>query len=113
VTARLTDLDQRLIDRARELAAVPADGNCAYAGIDDVEMARAEALGRAKHLLGELAAIAERLGSDEGQAAQPGEDSRRLGKIRELLSHFDWEHHDRQLALEAIERIADGETDGR
>ena len=35
------------------------------------------------------------------------EDSRRLNAIREVHSHFDWEHHDRQLALEAIERIAD------
>jgi hypothetical protein len=36
------------------------------------------------------------------------EDARRLAAIREVLSHFDWEYHDRQLALEAIERIADG-----
>ena len=36
------------------------------------------------------------------------EDARRLDAIREVLSHFDWEYHDRQLALEAIERIADG-----
>ena len=36
------------------------------------------------------------------------EDTRRLNAIREVLSHFDWEHDDRQLALEAIDRIADG-----
>lgn len=36
------------------------------------------------------------------------EDSRRLAEIRALLAAFDWEHHDRQLALEAIERIANG-----
>ncbi len=36
------------------------------------------------------------------------EDTRRLSAIREVLSHFDWEFHDRQLALEAIERIVDG-----
>ena len=35
-------------------------------------------------------------------------DTRRLNAIREVLSRFDWEHDDRQLALEAIERIADG-----
>lgn len=34
-------------------------------------------------------------------------DSRRLSEIREVLSHFSWEHDDRQYALEAIERIAD------
>lgn len=36
------------------------------------------------------------------------EDSRRLDAIRGVLTRFDWEHDDRQLALEAIERIADG-----
>ena len=36
------------------------------------------------------------------------EDSRRLGEIRALLAGFDWEHGDRQYALEKIERIADG-----
>jgi hypothetical protein len=37
------------------------------------------------------------------------EDTRRLAKIRAVLAAFDWEHDDRQYALEAIERIADGE----
>ena len=45
------------------------------------------------------------LGSDEDQAAA---DTRRLDKIRVVLAKFDWEHDDRQLALEAIDRIADG-----
>jgi len=36
------------------------------------------------------------------------EDTRRLGAIRGVLSRFDWEHDDRQYALETIERIADG-----
>ena len=45
------------------------------------------------------------LGGGEGQAA---EDTRRLDRIRALLARFDWEHDDRQLALEAIERIVDG-----
>ena len=42
---------------------------------------------------------------------EPGdtaEDARRLGAIREVLDRFDWETDDRQLALEAIERIVDG-----
>ena len=45
------------------------------------------------------------------RARQPGnvaEDTRRLDAIRALLARFDWEHSDRQLALEAIVRIADG-----
>ena len=36
------------------------------------------------------------------------EDTRRLDRIRVVLARFDWEHDDRQLALEEIERIADG-----
>jgi hypothetical protein len=36
------------------------------------------------------------------------EDTRRLDRIRVVLAKFDWEHDDRQLALEAIERIVDG-----
>ena len=36
------------------------------------------------------------------------EDTRRLGAIRGVLNRFDWEHDDRQYALETIERIADG-----
>lgn len=41
------------------------------------------------------------------------DDTRRLSKIREVLSHFDWEHDDRQHALEAIERIAAGDGGAR
>ena len=36
------------------------------------------------------------------------DDTRRLAAIRGVLAAFDWEHDDRQLALEAIDRIADG-----
>ncbi len=35
-------------------------------------------------------------------------DSRRLAAIRDVLARFDWEHDDRQFALEEIERIAEG-----
>jgi hypothetical protein len=34
--------------------------------------------------------------------------ARRLAQIREVLAHFDWEFHDRRLALEEIQRIATG-----
>ncbi len=36
------------------------------------------------------------------------DDARCLREIRDLLARFDWETDDRQYALEAIERIADG-----
>jgi hypothetical protein len=39
------------------------------------------------------------------------DDTRRLGEIRALLARFDREQGDRQYALEAIGRIAEGETD--
>ena len=53
-----------------------------------------------------LASVLEDLLAELGD---PAEDTRRLSEIRELLSHFNWEFDDRQLALEAIERIADGD----
>jgi hypothetical protein len=53
-----------------------------------------EAFTTARYALDGLAALAERLDG-----------------IRALLARFDWEHDDRQLALEAIERIADGDED--
>jgi hypothetical protein len=42
------------------------------------------------------------------EVGDPAEDTRRLREIRELLNRFDWEHDNRQYALEAIERIAEG-----
>ena len=101
----LCDADRRIVARARELAGLPADRNREFTGNDDDAGARAEVLGLAKYLLGELADLAERLDGDEDQA---DEDTGRLGRIRVVPAGFDWEHDDRQLALEAIERIAEG-----
>jgi hypothetical protein len=58
----------------------------------------------------EYAAAIEAAGGPQADPEPGGaaEGTRRLNAIREVLSHFDWEHDDRQLALEAIERIADG-----
>jgi hypothetical protein len=98
----LSAADRATIARARELAGLPADGNTGYTGQDNPDLARAEVLGEAQHLLRELAGLAGRL------AAATGDDARRLAEIRDLLAHFDWEYHDRQLALEAIERIVEG-----
>ena len=35
----------------------------------------------------------------------PDDDSAKLAAVRGVLSAFDWEHDDRQYALEEIERI--------
>ena len=102
----LDDHDRQVLAAAREMAAVPANGVREYTGEDDGLLARAVALARAQILLAELAAVVTRLAGDDG--ADGAEDARRLHAIREVLRHFDWEYHDRQLALEAIERIADG-----
>jgi hypothetical protein len=107
VTA-LTDHDRRRIAEARELAGLvtPDATRGRFPGWgDDLLPAYVEAFTTGRYVLGDLAAIAERLGDAEDQAA---EDTRRLGEIRALLARFDWEHDDRQLALEAVDRIADG-----
>jgi hypothetical protein len=71
-----------------------AEGQHKYAGMGDEE----------------YAAALEVAGEPDPAAAAgtASEDTRRLNAIREVLSHFDWEFDDRQLALEAIDRIADG-----
>jgi hypothetical protein len=67
-----------------------AEGQRKYAGMGDAEYAAAvKAAG-------------------EPAADDPSEGARRLAGIRALLARFDWEHDDRQLALEAVERIAEG-----
>jgi hypothetical protein len=55
----------------------------------------------------EYAAALEAAGEPAADTAA-SDDTRRLDAIRGVLSRFDWEHDDRQLALEAIERIAEG-----
>jgi hypothetical protein len=98
------DGGRRAIAEARELAALgTADAiRERFPGWgDDLLPAFVEAFSTARYVLGELADLAERLPVE-------AEDTRRLTEIRALLARFDWEHDDRQLALEAIERIVDG-----
>ena len=38
----------------------------------------------------------------------PNDDSAKLAAVRDVLSAFDWEHDDRQYALEEIDRIVGG-----
>lgn len=55
-----------------------------------------------RRLLGQvLAVLAER-------QAEARDETRQLAEVRRLLADFDWEFHDRQLALEAIDRIVSG-----
>ena len=54
------DANAKLIAQARELAALRSDGLRKYAGEQDIAMAQAVALGRAQHLLSEMAAALER-----------------------------------------------------
>jgi hypothetical protein len=111
----LPDVDRADINRARALAtARGVDAFRVVTGLQDEAddaMVYASALGSAQFLLGVLADLAERLGGGEDQAAG---DTRHLNQIRDLLTDFDWEHDDRQYALEAIERIVTegGNTDG-
>lgn len=111
MTARLGDDDRRRIDEARSLAACKSADELRehLTGRGLIEPGEFEgrevapfALGVARVLLGDLAGLAERLGGDEGQAA---EDAGRLDEIRAILTAFDWEHDDRQYALERIEMI--------
>ena len=103
----LTEYDRRRIAEARELAGLATPGAVRerFPGWNDTAATYAEAFATARYLLDDLAAIAERLDGDGDQAA---EDTRRLGEVRVLLVRFDWERDDRQLALEAVERITEG-----
>ena len=100
----LTGAERRAVDEARKVATLRAGDVCGYTGDDDLTMAYAVAFGRAQWHLNDLLSLVGRLTA----AGESGDDTRRLAAIREVLRHFDWEHHDRQLALEAIERITEG-----
>jgi hypothetical protein len=59
-------------------------------------------------LMREAAELRRLLGQVLAVLAERQEDTRRLAEIRAVLAGFDWEFHDRQLALEEIDRIATG-----
>jgi len=59
---------------------------------------------------GEYAAAIKAAGEPRAPGAE-SEDTRRLNAIRGVFGRFDWEHDDRQYALEAIERIVAGDDD--
>jgi hypothetical protein len=57
-------------------------------------------------LMRECAELRRLLGQVLGVLAERQAEASRLAEIRAMLAAFDWEHHDRQLALERIDRIA-------
>ena len=89
----MTEVDQR-ITSAREYLAVAQQR-------DVLHLPPSALLRECAELRRQLAAV---LAVIDGQADAAG----RLARIRQVLAEFDWEFHDRQLALEAIDRIQAG-----
>jgi hypothetical protein len=55
------------------------------------------------------AAVRTAAAADQGGHEVPQHDpAAQIAEVRAVLAGFDWEHDDRQLALEAIERIVEG-----
>ena len=69
--------------------------------------------------IADMAAVLETAGAfttrtviyDGGQQAAVSAEARMVGEVRAVLAAFDWEHDDRQYALEAIERIVSGDDE--
>jgi len=59
-------------------------------------------------LMREVAELRRLLASVLAILAERQAETRQLAGIRAVLAAFDWEHSDRQLALEEIERITTG-----
>ena len=90
--------DVRVAEARRRLAAIPHDTEL-------VGLGQAELVAWVARMHGAAQLLDAYVRDAEDQA---GEDTRRLDRIRVVLAKFDWEHDDRQFALEAIERIVDG-----
>jgi hypothetical protein len=58
-------------------------------------------------LMRECAELRRLLGQVLGILADRIDAGRQLAEIRAVLAAFDWEHHDRQTALERIDQIAE------
>ena len=91
-------VNPELAARCTAAAAVLADYKAAVASAPAIRPPGREWMLRLASVLEDLLAV----------LGDPAGDSRRLEAIRAVLAAFNWEHDHRQLALEAIERIADG-----
>ena len=91
--------DVRVQEARRRLAALPHDTELVGLGQAELVMWVARIHGAAVLLDAYV-----RAGEDRAAA-----DTQRLDRIRVVLDRFDWERDDRQLALEAIDRIVDGD----
>lgn len=92
--------DVRVQEARRRIAALPHDTEL-------VGLGQAELVAWVARMHG-AAQLLDAYVRDTIAPGEPGEDTRRLDQIRVVLAKFDWEHDDRQYALEAIERIVDG-----
>jgi hypothetical protein len=98
-----------LAARRTAAAAVLADfKHAADAFIDDETdtVPRPDYSAWAFRLAAELGSVLARLNVEDAAAGQDA--AAQLQEIRALLEAFDWEFHDRQLALEQIEDIVNG-----
>ncbi|HEV8276295.1 MAG TPA: hypothetical protein VGQ26_11450 [Streptosporangiaceae bacterium] len=87
----MTEVDQRITTAREYLAGVQQR--------DVLHLPPSALLRECAESKRQLAAV---LAAIDGQQDPAG----RLAQIRQVLAHFDWEFHDRQLALERIEQIA-------
>lgn len=103
----LTVRQREIVTQATEMLILTAAAIAAgMRGVDlnDREAVYQAAYSLTKVRLGMALAVVDELaitGPVPGQDA----DARMVGEVRAVLAAFDWEHDDRQYALEAIERI--------
>ncbi|HEY1000336.1 MAG TPA: hypothetical protein VGD83_11905 [Streptosporangiaceae bacterium] len=91
--------DARVREARRRIAALPHDTEL-------VGLGQAELVAWVARMHG-AAQLLDAYVRDAGMPGGAG-DTQRLDRIRVVLAKFDWEHDDRQFALEAIERIVEG-----
>jgi len=93
--------DVRVQEARRRLAALPHDTEL-------VGLGQAELVAWVARMHGAAQLLDAFVRDHEQDGASEAGNTQRLDRIRVVLAKFDWEHDDRQFALEAIERIVDG-----
>jgi hypothetical protein len=93
--------DVRVAEARRRIAAIPHDTEL-------VSLGQAELVAWVARMHGAAQLLDAFVRDHEQDGASDAGDTQRLDRIRVVLAKFDWEHDDRQYALEAIERIAEG-----